>query len=215
VKSITHQKLNLPDHAPVMVLPGAQLFPHALLPLFIFEPRYRAMLAWSLQEHRMFCIAPMKPGVSEAHSQSDFYHIVGLGLVRACVGREDGTSHLVLQGLARVQLTGFLQEAPFRIAQLRELPSVPASPAVTDNLNARLLEACTLLRAHGATVPDALDQQLAKIEDPAMLSDVVAHTFLRDSDQRQVVFEEQRVDVRVRLLVDFLLSELPDLDDQS
>jgi Lon protease-like protein len=215
VKSIANQKLDLPAHAPVMVLPGAHLFPSALLPLYIFEPRYRAMLAWSLEQQRMFCIAPMKSGISEAHSTSDFHHVVGIGLVRACVGREDGTSHLVLQGLARVRITGFLQDAPFRIAQVCELPSVSANPTNSENLNTRLLEACTLLRAHGATVPEALDQQLAQIEDPAMLADIVAHTFLRDSDQRQIVFEELRVDVRIGLLVNFLLGELPGAGDES
>ncbi len=215
MKSIANQKLDLPANAPVMVLPGAHLFPNALLPLYIFEPRYRAMLAWSLEQQRMFCIAPIKSGIAEAHSTSDFHHIVGIGLVRACVGREDGTSHLVLQGLARVRITGFLQDAPFRIAEVCELPSVPGNPTDSENLNAQLLEACTLLRAHGATVPEALDQQLAQIEDPAMLADIVAHTFLRDPDQRQIIFEELRVDVRVSLLVNFLLEELPGAGGES
>src|SRR4051812_36509625 len=163
-----------------MVLPEAHLFPNALLPLYIFEPRYRQMLAWSLEQHRMFCIAPMKPGISEARSIADFHHTVGLGLVRACVGRDDGTSHLVLQGLARVRIIGFLQDAPFRIAEMRELPSKPTDPQESEELTAQLLEVCTLLRASGATVPEALDKQLAQIEDPATLSDIIAHTFLRD-----------------------------------
>ena len=209
MKSITDQKLNLPAHAPVMVLPEAQLFPNALMPLYIFEPRYRAMLAWSLEQHRMFCIAPMKPGISEARSIGDFHHTVGLGLVRACVGREDGTSHLVLQGLARVRITGFLQDAPFRIAEMRELPSEPADPKENETLTTKLLEVCTLLRAGGATVPDALDQQLAQIEDPAVLSDIIAHTFLRDPERRQTVFEELRVTERTRLLIRYLLGEMP------
>src|SRR4051812_18471269 len=141
-----------------MVLPEAHLFPNALLPLYIFEPRYRQMLAWSLEQHRMFCIAPMKPGITEARSLGDFHHIVGLGLVRACVGRSDGTSHLVLQGVARVRIVGFLQDAPFRIAETRELVSEPADARENETLTAKLLEVCTLLRAGGASVPDALDQ---------------------------------------------------------
>ena len=193
MKSITDQKLNLPAHAPVMVLPGAHLFPNALLPLYIFEPRYREMLAWSLERHRMFCIAPMKPGISEARSIGDFHHVAGLGLVRACVAREDGTSHLVLQGMARVRFIGFLQDSPFRIAEMRELPSVPADSKESENLTTKLLEICTLLRAGGASVPEALDQQLAQIEDPATLSDIIAHTFLRDPERRQSVFEELHV----------------------
>src|SRR5439155_659308 len=42
----------LPQQLPVMPLPGAVLFPHALLTLYIFEPRYRQMLQHALQQHR-------------------------------------------------------------------------------------------------------------------------------------------------------------------
>lgn len=210
MNSITDQKLNLPSHAPVMVLPGAHLFPNALLPLYIFEPRYRQMLAWSLEQHRMFCIAPMKPGVSEARAIGDFHHVVGLGLVRACVGRDDGTSHLVLQGVARVRITGILQEKPFRIAEMQELLSEPAEPREREGLTTKLLEICALLRAGGAVVPDALDKQLAQIEDPAILSDIIAHTFLRDSEHRQAVFEELKAGARSRLLIRYLLGEMPE-----
>ncbi len=192
-----------------MVLPEALLFPHALLPLRIFEPRYREMLAWSLEKDRMFCIAPMKPGIFEAHSTTDFHHTVGLGFVRACVGHDDGTSHLVLQGLARVRITGFVQETPFRLAEIQELRSRPAGAEESDGLTVKLLEACAHLRAKGATVPAALDQQLALIDDPAVLSDVVAHTFLRNAERRQEVFEELRVFERVGQLVRHLLAEMP------
>ena len=191
-----------------MVLPGASLFPHSLLPLYIFEPRYRAMLSWSLEEHRMFCVAPMKPGVTDARSVNDFHHTVGLGLVRACVGHEDGTSHLMLQGLARVQLTGFLQDTPFRIAELRELRSTPAEPLESELLAAKLLEVCVQLRASGVSVPEALDKQLAQIEDAAVLGDVIAHTFLREPKHRQDVIEELRVGERLRLLIRHLTAEM-------
>src|SRR5882724_8114330 len=146
-----------------MVLPGVHLFPNSLLPLYIFEPRYREMLAWSLEQQRMFCVAPMKPGVSEARSVDDFHHTVGLGLVRACVGREDGTSHLMLQGLARVRLIGFLQDEPFRIAEMCELRSEPAEVFAAESLGAKILQLCVQLRADGVAVPEAFDEQLAKI----------------------------------------------------
>ena len=191
-----------------MVLPGVSLFPHALLPLYIFEPRYRAMLAWSLEQQRMFCIAPMKPGVSEARTTDDFHHTVGLGLVRACVGREDGTSHLMLQGLARVRLTGFVQDTPFRIAELRELRSEPAEPLESELLTAKLLEVCVQLRASGVSVPEVLDKQLAQIEDASVLGDLVAHTFLREARHRQDVLEELRVGERLRLLIRHLTAEM-------
>ena len=208
VKNITDQQLNLPAHAPVMVLPGASLFPNSLMPLHIFEPRYRAMLAWSLEQERMFCVAPMKPGISEARSEDDFHHTVGLGLVRACVEREDGTSHLMLQGLARVRLTGFLQDTPFRIAELRELRCTTADPLESELLTAKLLEVCAQMRVNGVDVPEAVDEQLRRVQNSAVLSDLVAHTFLRDANHRQDVFEELRVGERIRLLIRHLAAEM-------
>ncbi len=207
MKNIGDQTFNLPRTAPVMVLPDALLFPNALVPLFIFEPRYREMLAWTLERQRMFCIALMKPGVSEAATAHDFHHTAGLGMVRACVGHDDGTSHLILQGLARVRFTGFVQDAPFRIAELRELRSEPAEEFSADALTARARQLCDQARAAGAEVPEEFDEKLAKIDDPSVLCDVIAHTFLRDAARRQAVLEELRVGERLRLLIRHLSAE--------
>ncbi|MDR3401614.1 MAG: LON peptidase substrate-binding domain-containing protein [Chthoniobacter sp.] len=204
MKSIGQQRLNLPAHAPIMVLPEAHLFPNSLLPLYIFEPRYREMLSWSLQQDRMFCIAPMKPGISEARTVDDFHHIVGLGLVRACVGCEDGTSNLILQGLARMRIVGFLQDAPFRIAELRELASTPASPEDSEQLTARLLEVAENFLVGEAKLPAQLERQLEQIDDPSVLADVIAHACVRDAEERQAIFEELDVSKRVKRLLQYL-----------
>src|SRR2546422_6295726 len=106
-RNIMSSSVALPKKLPVMPLPGAVLFPHALLPLYIFEPRYRQMLKHALTHHRMFCVALIKPHCAEWQSAADFFHTAGVGLIRACVEREDGTSNLILQGLERVRFTGF------------------------------------------------------------------------------------------------------------
>ena len=55
--------MKLPCEVPVMTLPNATLFPQALLPLYIFEPRYRQMLAgFALTPSRMFSVAMQTPG---------------------------------------------------------------------------------------------------------------------------------------------------------
>src|SRR6184192_1422666 len=113
----------LPEQVPVMPLPGALLFPHALLPLYVFESRYRQMLKHALSNHRMFCVALIKPHCAEWQSTADFFHTAGVGLIRACVSRGDGTSDLILQGLERVQLTAFEKELPFPIAMIEPLES--------------------------------------------------------------------------------------------
>ena len=51
------EAVELPAAVPVMPLPGVLLFPNALLPLHIFEPRFREMLARALDDNRMLCVA--------------------------------------------------------------------------------------------------------------------------------------------------------------
>ena len=85
--------MKLPLEVPVMTLPNATLFPQALLPLYIFEPRYRQMLLDSLNTNRMFSVAMQKPGRKRETPSL----VAGLGLIRVSVGHQDGSSHLILQ----------------------------------------------------------------------------------------------------------------------
>ncbi len=200
--------IDLPSSVPVMVLPGAMLFPQALLPLYIFEPRYCAMLAHALQGDRMFCVAMTKPGVGEATKAEHFFQLAGCGLVRACVGKEDGTSNLILQGLARVRFTGFTQTKPFRIATIEPVESRDADTIEAEALGAKVLELCNQFKERGQQLPGQLDQFLAHLTNLEMLADLVAHTFVGDPFARQQLLEETSVPERLRLLIRFLGEEL-------
>ncbi len=198
--------LELPSHVPVMVLPGAMLFPQALLPLYIFEERYRAMLAHCLAGSRMFCVAMVKPGRAEVTGPDDFFPVAGCGLIRACVGREDGTSNLILQGLARVRFTGYSQEAPFRVAAITPLENADAESIEAEALGTKVVELCQQFKEQGAELPDQLDAFLAHLTDPGMVADLVAHKFIGNPFQRQKLLEEANVPARLRLLIRYLGS---------
>jgi Lon protease-like protein len=197
----------LPEQIPVMPLPGALLFPHALLPLYIFEPRYRDMLEHALSHHRMFSVALLKPQRTQWQSPDDFFHIAGVGLIRACVDRGDGTSNLILQGLERVRFTGFEQETPFPIATIDPLESESLSSVETEALAAKVLELYSKFKGDGRQLPAKVDRYLSDLGDPEMLADLVASTFVTDALRRQRVLEELSVNQRLRLLIQYLGDE--------
>ena len=203
--------VTLPDEVPVMPLPGALLFPHALLPLYIFEPRYRAMLRHALDDHRMFCVALLKSQRSDWRSMDDFHHVATVGLVRACVGRGDGTSNLILQGLQRVRFLSFAQEQPFPIAEIEPLESVPtASASATDALARKVLELYNQFKGKGRQFPEKVDQYLSDLRDPEMLADLMAATFISDPSRRQQLLEQLSVQERLRLVIRYLNEETGD-----
>lgn len=107
----------IPGEVGVIVLPGVALPPGALLPLSIFEPRYREMLERALETERVFAVGTHAVG----GGADDAEPIGGLGVIRACVRRDDGTSHLVLEGLAWVRFVAWTQLTPYRVARLERL----------------------------------------------------------------------------------------------
>jgi Lon protease-like protein len=198
----------LPEQLPVMPLPGALLFPHALLPLYIFEARYRQMLKHALAHHRMFCVALIKPGFADWQSTTDFFHTAGVGLIRACVERGDGTSNLILQGLERVRFMDFEQETPFPIATIDSLESDSVHSVETEALAAKVLELYSSLKGNRERqLPPKVDRYLSDLSDPEMLADLVASTFVNDPLHRQRILEELSTNRRLRLLIQYLREE--------
>jgi Lon protease-like protein len=202
---MTDNHIEIPSEAPVMVLPSTLLFPNSLMPLYIFEPRYREMLRWALEHDRAFCVALRKPGVDDAVKEDDFFHTAGLGMVRACVTAPDGTSHLMLQGIARVRFEGFTKKKPFRIAKLAVIPPELSPPEETKPFVEEIRSLCERFRQQGMT--ENIEDFLFKMKDHNHLADAVAHSLVQDPLRRQQILEEPRLLERLRLLVAHLDAE--------
>ena len=198
----------LPNQLPVMPFPGAVLFPHVLLPLYIFEPRYCKMLEHALQNHRMFCVTLVKPSCPDWDAAEDFFHFATAGLIRACVERGDGTSNLILQGLQRVRFTDFEQEKPFPVASIDAVESRDSTTVETEALGAKVVELYGSLKHDRRQLPAKLDQYLSELRDLKMLADLMASTFVNDPLRRQRLLEEHSLNQRLRFLIRYLRDEI-------
>ncbi|MCG3149601.1 MAG: Lon protease 2 [Verrucomicrobiae bacterium] len=193
--------MNVPDTVAVMPLPNSILFPRVLLPLYIFEPRYRRMLADCLRGERLFSVALRR-------SSGQPYPIAGVGLVRTCLAQPDGTSNLVLEGVARVQILEYIQLKPYRIARVAPCesfaPTPPARAALVQAVE-RLAQARAKL---GTELPRAVLDSLLAIEDAAYLTDLVSSTLLDDCRQKQRLLETLNVTDRLDQLVQLLHRQI-------
>lgn len=197
----------LPEEAPVMPLPGAVLFPRALLPLYIFEPRYREMLAHALTQDRMFCAALLRPGRPDWKNEHDFFSVATIGLIRASVVRADGTSNLVLQGLERVRFTRFAGVHPFPLAQITPLETEPSSSVESEALGAKVLDLYSKFKGTTRELPANLERYLSELDDFGALADLMAGAFIIDPLRRQQVLEELDLKLRLRLVIKYLSDE--------
>ncbi|MEC5128801.1 LON peptidase substrate-binding domain-containing protein [Verrucomicrobiales bacterium BCK34] len=206
------EEANLPDTLPVMVLSGATLFPHSYMPLFIFEQRYRDMLQYTLQHERMFCVGNARPGVNCDTHPDPVYPITTAGLVRACVTHHDGTSHLMLSGIQRVEILGWEQVAPFRIATILPRPCFHSDESYSRSLALELIDLGSQMCGEGQPMSKPMQEHLRGIKDPAAIGDVVAHTFVNTPEQRQELLEIDDVSERLGHLVNHLTHRLTNGD---
>ena len=193
----------LPATLPVMVLPGVTLFPNALLPLYIFEPRYRKMLEEALGAGRMLAMA-----MPRNEEESEVEMIAGAGLVRACIRNDDGTSNLILQGVCRVRFTGWDQTSPYRIARVEELCSDEGNHDELEKKVTQLHALCARFKEQGIELPPQFEAYLNQITNIGVITDLVASTLVGDSRVRQMLLEEVEIPRRLEKLLAGLRSQL-------
>lgn len=189
----------LPDEVPVMTLPNLAFFPQALLPLHIFEPRYRAMLREVLASNRLFSVAGLDARRADDPTAFEPPHrIATVGIIRACQKNDNGTANLLLQGLCRVEFLEILAEEPFRRARIRALASeTGGEPDDIQRLRTELGRLISLKRKFGAPIPNEMADFLRTVQDPEAFVDLAAFTFCEDSGLKQKLLET--LDVRRRL----------------
>ncbi len=193
---------DMPANVPFMLIPDAVLLPNSVLPLYIFEQKYRDMLAVCLDSHRMIGVAMVKPDITELVSEDDVHNIAGVGLIRACVGNSDGTSSLVLHGLGRFEVTEWDRSDAYWVGAIRHLDS--NSDDETAELEGEILERCNQIGEVGSEILPPLKGYQPGESDPALLADVVGAALLQTGPQRQSLLEELSVKQRLRMLLDLM-----------
>ncbi len=197
------QSTELPATLPVMVLPGVTLFPNALLPLHIFETRYRLMLEEALGDCRMLAMA-----MPRDKQEREVEPMAGAGLVRACIRNEDGTSNLILQGVSRVRFTGWEQTEPFRIARIEPVQSREGDQENIESRVTQLHALCARFKEQGIELPSQFEAYLNQITNIGVITDLVASTLVADSRVRQMLLEEVEIPKRLEKLLAGLRAQL-------
>jgi Lon protease-like protein len=194
-------EITVPEEVPVMTLPNVTFFPQALLPLHIFEPRYRRMLKDVLATNRLFAVTALDEKRLETTDQFEPPHrIASVGIVRACQKNENGTSNLLLQGLCRVEVLEILTDEPYRRIRIRPLASEPIDdPLENARLRTELARLIVLKQKFGAAMSAEMAEFLRTVEDPEIFIDLAAFSLCENSRLKQKLLETLNVRDRLKL----------------
>lgn len=203
---MSSESFDIPKELPVMTLRGVVLFPKAMMPLRIFEERYRQMLDDVLNNTRMFGIVCERENVTEDEVHLEHpYSVATAGLIRVSKKHDDGTSFVLLQGIKRVKVCGISQELPYRIIKTEEIDTIhdDASSLIRKDIE-QALEQNKLL---GGDVTDEMLEFLNPMEDDDAFVDLAAFTLSKHVLRKQSMLEVQELSKRANMLLTDLHRE--------
>jgi hypothetical protein len=188
------------------------LVPGLVLPLHIFEPRYRlmiTMLADKPEEERGFGIVALRPGRTEADGLSGIYEMGTMARITKLEELPDGRFDIVTVGARRFSIDALDEDMPFTRAEVTLHPEPIGEPAAAVSLAER---AVALLQAYREVISGWGVISMAHIdhlpEDPVVLSYLVASAIVTDLPERQELLGITDAQQRLAAVCDVLRREI-------
>ena len=205
------ENFTIPNRIPAMTLRGIVLFPQAMMPLRIFEERYKTMLTDRLNEDRIFAIVGERENVTEEEEHLELpFGVATAGLIRVSKENPDGTSFVLLQGLSRVRIVSIHQEIPYRILEVEPVETIIDESAV--GLRTKLTAQLERNQELGGEVNKEMIDFLTPLDDDTAFVDLAAYSLCKHTLRKQAMLEVQNLGKRANMLLDDLTMENDRLD---
>jgi len=210
--AMTVPQMTLPEVLPVFPLTGVMLLPGTVLPLHIFEPRYRAMVEDALEGDKIFGmiqpVAPQNdnrgPQPGAANYAPDLYKVGCAGYIEKWEKLPDGRFFVQLKGVSRFRFSEelALQHGYLRVkAMYQEFSDAGAEPSWQCDRSAVLEALATYGKAHGMQVRPEQAEKFSDLE----LVNLLGVSLPFHPAEKQALLEAPSLKDREQMLVNLLV----------
>jgi ATP-dependent Lon protease len=196
------------DQLPIFPL-NTVLFPGAILPLHIFEERYKKMIEYAVDNGNLFGLSYRSNAAIGRETPPEVGSVGCVAQINALMPLESGRMNIVSSGLVRYRVIGFRQQLPFLIARTEAFGDDPESDTEMDrafsdveDLCRQFLEAARALDENTAPASNELP------EDPESLSLLMSSVLPIENESKQTLLESTSTTFRLAKLKQLLTSAL-------
>jgi uncharacterized protein len=198
---------------PMFPLANCVLLPGGLLPLHVFEPRYRELTRDCLAGHQLMGVARLRPGYETTYyGRPPVYEKCGVGRIICSEELPDGRFALLLRGVARAEIARELpSNRNYRVVEARAIDDTKYDVQDASGQHRRLIQLCDRLADVIEKGGSQLRDLVRSFETPGACADAVAAALVMDADARQELLEACDPVVRLQRTlghVSHLLCEL-------
>ena len=198
----------LPDNLPVMPVRDLVLFPGIIQPVTVGRQRSLALVQEAAMGDRLFAVALQQESEQEAPAFDDLHRVGCAVRILKLVRLPDETQNVIVQAIGRVTVGAITQTEPFFRAGVTHAPDVVEEGKELDALMMSARDLMGQIVDLSPRIPQEAAPVVTSIESPGQLADFIAANLSIDSEQKQALLEEPRVEVRLRTVTGLMQREI-------
>jgi ATP-dependent Lon protease len=199
---------DIPATLPVLPLKGTVVFPGAMAPLAIGEERSIRLTEDVVDSaHRMVALVTAKDAEVTEPTPDQLYDIGVVAVVQRMIKAPDGTLRVLAQGIERVHIGPYTATSPYLVATITPIPHEPQTSKEIEALSRNIQAIFSRIIDLVPYLPDELELAVANIQDPTLLTYIVASSMRFSIEEKQGLLAETDLEARLRKITVLLNRE--------
>ncbi|WP_127112335.1 endopeptidase La [Shimia sediminis] len=193
---------------PVLPLRDIVVFPHMIVPLFVGREKSVRALEEVMQDDKQILLSSQIDPAQDDPEAEDIYRAGVLANVLQLLKLPDGTVKVLVEGVARVQITDFLENEDFFEARAEYLSELPGDPATIEALLRTVGDEFERYAKVKKNIPEEALNAVAETVEPAKLADLVSGHLGIEVEQKQELLETLSVSERLEKVYGLMQGEM-------
>jgi len=193
---------------PVLPLRDIVVFPHMIVPLFVGREKSIKALEEVMKDDKQILLVAQKNASQDDPGKNDIYRVGTVSSVLQLLKLPDGTVKVLVEGVARAEVTGFEENPDFFLVRAETLDDDASEPRELEAVARAVVGQFEQYVKLNKKVPPEVMVSLSQTEDPAKLADTIAaHLALKISDKQELL-ETRSLAERLEKLYGFMEGEI-------
>jgi ATP-dependent Lon protease len=202
----TETPLTVPEALPVLPLKQTVVFPLAVVPLAVGQPRSVRLVDDVMRGNRLVALVAQR-GEGEPGALGELFSVGTVGAIHQLLRTPAGLQ-LVVQGIERIRLLDLVSTEPYLVARVQPAPDQAVAGTEIEGLRRAALDLFRRLVGLAGDLPDELGVAAENLAEPRQVAYLIASVAPLETAVRQEILETDPVDAKLRRLVDLLQREV-------
>ncbi len=193
----SEEKIHIPQELPILPLRGTVLYPELILPIMVGRKKSVKLIDDAMEKDRIIGVVTQKRSEIENPQEDELHRFGAAALILRMIREVDGSQRVIVQGISRIRIKGYLQKDPYYRAKIDVIEEGSIKGVEVDammmNLKGLFQKAVEL----APYLTSELGTMVNNIKSPAILADLIASNLNINASEKQRILE--MVDVQERL----------------